>query len=500
MNRRLLTGVAAVLVSATNAWGAVTHLYTFNDGTANDSVGGAHGTLVGGATISGGEAILGGGPINTPDTSANNMGPHVSFDAATIAINTYTAASIEVWLKSDTSNAIPTGQFTMAAALGRHTTNTGGNEAPWSGHQYIMMQPTRGGGPAAMRAAITNDRFENETGVNGVAQIADNLLHHWVVTINSTTISSYLDGVLQGSTALGSNSLSQLSNEVVYLGRSLYNDPFFKGSIDQFAIYNTALTQTEVTTNFNTGPVGTGSPGVATLTIDRDTGAMTLSKQGAPHEVFRYEINSASGALNPAQWRTIADNADSDSGSSFDDNDVWNVLTATNFTWSEEEPIDGGGDNGGLLGAGGTTSLPLSTAGGWLKSYREDVTMTLGILVNGIEATTPVNVVYTGNGGEPFMRSDFNFDNEIDEVDYQILLSNHLTTLTDPNAASTYLKGDVNGDLRNDVLDFRLFKEDFIAVNGLAAFNALVGAVPEPGSVALAVLAAAAVVGLRRRR
>ncbi|MCA9234640.1 MAG: PEP-CTERM sorting domain-containing protein [Planctomycetales bacterium] len=503
MTRRLLIGAATAMAMAANSWAGLTHLYTFNDGTANDSVGAANGTLFGGATVSGGELVLPGGLTNVTVSSADNVGPYASLDAGAIAVNTYSALTLELWLKSAPANTSPDALFTMAAVLGRHTTYTAdpvvGNEAPWSGHQYIMLQPTRNNNPAAMRVAITNDRLEAETGVNGSANLADDQLHQMVATVDATNITFYLDGILQGTAPLGTNSLAQLSNEVAYLGRSVYSDPFFAGTIDEFAIYDNALTASEVTARYNTGPDGTGSPGVVTLTIDRDTGSMTLSKMGAPYDMFRYTINSASGTLDPAQWQTIADNADSDNGGSFDNDDVWTIQSSTSFSLSEEELVDGGGDNGGLLGTGGTESLVLSTAGGWVKSYKEDVTMSLGILVNGSEVTTPVSVVYTGNGDQPFARSDFNFDGSINGTDYEILRANQFVTLTETTAVASYAKGDVNGDLRNDVNDFRLFKADYIAANGPGSFAALVG-VPEPSTILLALGGLAGIAALRRQR
>jgi Concanavalin A-like lectin/glucanases superfamily len=496
---RLLLGATLATLLASQASATLRHLYTFNDGTANDSAGTAHGTLVGGATISGGEAILAGGPINTPDTSANNMGPHVDLNGPAIGVNTYPELSLELWLKSSPANITPAVNFTMAAVVGRHTLNTGGNEQVWSGHDYLMMQPTRGGGPAAMRVAMTNDRFEAEVGVNGGAQLADGLLHQMVATVNATTLSFYLDGLLVGATPLGDKSIAQLSNDVAYLGRAVYNDPFFAGSIDEFRIYDNALNATEVQNRFNTGPDGTGSPAVPLLTIDRATGAITLTKQGAPYDMYKYTINSPSGGLDPTKWQSITDNRDADSGSSFDSQDTWAILSATNNSLSEEDPVDGGSDDGGQLGAGGTTTLPLLTNGGWIRSYREDVTMTLEILVNGTPTVTPVNISFTGNGDEPFMRSDFNFDNSLTAADYNVLLSNFLKPLTETVAALSYAKGDVNGDLRNDVNDFRLFKADYIAANGEAAFDALMATIPEPSSALLMAGGIILLSGWRRR-
>ena len=127
------------------------------------------------------------------------------------------------------------------------------------------------------------------------------------------------------------------------------------------------------------------------------------------------------------------------------------------------------------------------------------VAIDLGILVNGSEVTTPVSVVYTGNGDQPFARSDFNFDGSINGTDYEILRANQFVTLTETTAVASYAKGDVNGDLRNDVNDFRLFKADYIAANGPGSFAALVG-VPEPSTILLALGGLAGIAALRRQR
>ena len=42
-----------------------------------------------------------------------------------------------------------------------------------------------------------------------------------------------------------------------YLGKSQYNDPYFNGSINEFRIYNTALSAAQIATSFANGPDGT---------------------------------------------------------------------------------------------------------------------------------------------------------------------------------------------------------------------------------------------------
>jgi len=232
-----LAMASVITLAASLADAALVHRYSF-EADASDSVGTAHGALQNGATIVDGQAVLTGGT------------QHVELPGPTIAINTYSAATLELWLTSSSVNT----NYTMAAALGR-TYDAGLGEPDWAGYQYIMVQPTRGAGPAATRAAITAQRFEAESGVNGPGQINDNLPHHLAVTVDAVNLSYYIDGGLIGSTPIGANTLASLSNNLAYLGRSLYQfDPNFVGSIDEFRIYAEARTSEQILADFRGGP------------------------------------------------------------------------------------------------------------------------------------------------------------------------------------------------------------------------------------------------------
>jgi PEP-CTERM motif len=87
----------------------------------------------------------------------------------------------------------------------------------------------------------------------------------------------------------------------------------------------------------------------------------------------------------------------------------------------------------------------------------------------------------------------------VNEADWTLFLPNSFTTFPSETTVGGYLKGDFDGDKDNDYADFLLFKTDFIAANGAAAFTQLIGAVPEPSSLALAALAVT-MVGVRFRR
>lgn len=181
--RTFCLSLAAAAASSNSASAALKHLYTFNDGAVTDSVGGANGTLEAGAVIVAGQLTLSG------------SGQFANLPAATIGVNAYTKTTLELWV-----NAAPASnnQFTMAAAFGRHG-DAGAGEDANLGYDYIMVQPTRGGGELFSRVAITDGTYSEETGVNG-AILAGAGQRHLAVTIDSsagvdnTTLSYYING------------------------------------------------------------------------------------------------------------------------------------------------------------------------------------------------------------------------------------------------------------------------------------------------------------------
>ncbi len=101
----------------------------------------------------------------------------------------------------------------------------------------------------------------------------------------------------------------------------------------------------------------------------------------------------------------------------------------------------------------------------------------------------------------PYVRADLNEDGQVDFLDWNIFSANHLVDLGGLSAVEQGLAGDLDGDGDNDFLDFRLFKQDYIQTHGASAFAALVaGAVPEPSTCSLIVVAAAALLATRVRR
>ena len=157
-----------------------------------------------------------------------------------------------------------------------------------------------------------------------------------------------------------------------------------------------------------------------------------------------------------------------------------------------ERVIDGHGRHAGKQSNG-----DLKHRDGWIQSPYEDLVFSL-TLSNG--AVVPGAVVYEGNEGNAFARSDLNFDGDVDADDWPIFRDNNLTNLAGLSGAEQYGRGDLNGNGVNDFYDFRVFKTDFDGANGAGAFTAAFGEVPEPAALALAFGGALSISLVRRRR
>ena len=510
-----LSAVGALLPVLT-ADADLRHRYTFSQaapagGTFQDEIGNADGTLFGNATISGGALILPGG-------GAGLNGDHAKLLASGpdgINIGTYTNASIALWATLTDANP---DDWERYFDIGYQ--NDAGNSA---GNSIFLTSDA--GGSTGLRFGISNAPPDAGNGAGYEQQLNTMTVpspfpsrHHVVVTFDGANDVGrmYLNGAVVATNTVMTHMLELLDfpgvpgpdrTDFALLGAGLYNaDQNFEGTITQFEIYDRALTSSEVANLYVVGPnpcgdCGCGAPCVdaARLTINRDDGSMTLSRFGSPLDVASYLITSVNGALNPAAWQTIAENFDATSGGEFDSDDEWSVLSpaGSKFDFSEAAPD---GESGTFSAA---FEVPLGAPGAWRKSIYEDV---LGQLALADETIVPLLIRYTGNNDVPFQRSDLNFDGSITDDDWAIYLLTAPTVFTGMSPTESYAFGDLNGDLKSDFADFRLFKADYLEANsgaGAAMFDAFelsTFGVPEPASLLLLLIAACLSCSRRPRR
>lgn len=224
----------------------LTHSWTFDDGTANDYVGGANGTLMGGAEIDFGALVT------TLGDSWMEMPANI------ISLNTYSEITIESWF-------VPYSE----ANTGYHMLVFFGNTINQVGVDYYFFTPARGDdiSRAAISCGVETNPWTGESGANG-PELDDGVLHHMVSTLSDQEITLYVDGQLTGSAPIDTNnSISKISATYAYLAKSGYDgDPVWLGEILEFNIYNRVLSAEEVLFLYNRGGTGaedeeTGIPG-----------------------------------------------------------------------------------------------------------------------------------------------------------------------------------------------------------------------------------------------
>ncbi len=217
---------------------ALQHRYSFTS-NANDSVGTAHGTLQGAATISGGKVSLDG-----------TSGTYVNLPGGLIA--GYRAVTFEFWASFGVNANWPR-LFDQGSTNGNY------------GQYDLYFCPHSGNGD--YRLTIMDPQpTERVVSLTGNLDNQANLHVACVLDPATGFMGFYTNGILAVSrTDLAS--LGSVATNLFFLGRSLYaSDPWLNGSIDEFRIYNAALNARQVWQSYTNGPDATPVPAVHVVT------------------------------------------------------------------------------------------------------------------------------------------------------------------------------------------------------------------------------------------
>ena len=101
---------------------------------------------------------------------------------------------------------------------------------------------------------------------------------------------------------------------------------------------------------------------------------------------------------------------------------------------------------------------------------------------------------------EGLIFGDLNADRQLDLDDFAIYIFYLYTNLTGLTTDEAYARGDLNGDFKNNALDFFLFRGAFNEKFGAGVFEAAWAGVPEPTAAGLMTIAGILLFARRRTK
>jgi hypothetical protein len=234
----------------TTACGAcIVHRYSFSGTTttATDSVGTAHGTIVGG-TQSGGVVTLAGGTADQ----------YVSLPTSVLA--GLTDVTLEFWVSWTGGTATWQRVFDFGsndgAAGEQGSTNTSSSYFFFTprGQATTASASCMGTTAGLPRVTYTLAGPASETCVIGAGAFPAGLTQV-AVTVQNTTLSLYLNGAAFGTPAALPGTLTDVTRTNNWLGRSQFSsDTEFAGTISEFRVYSVARSASQIAASSTAGP------------------------------------------------------------------------------------------------------------------------------------------------------------------------------------------------------------------------------------------------------
>ncbi len=204
----------------------------------------------------------------------------------------------------DLPNGIVSGlhDFTISAWV-NPSANT-----PWSRlfdfgtgtNDYMFLTLSAGGGP--LRFAITTSGNGAEQQLNAPGTLPLNTWSHVAVTLSGSTGTLYVNGqpvATNSNMTLNPAALGTTNNN--WIGRSQFSaDPFLAATVDDFQIYDHALSAADIAT-LASGQPGAGN--VASYKFDEDSGETALDSSGNGHNATIISPGNVSTPL----WQPVPD-------------------------------------------------------------------------------------------------------------------------------------------------------------------------------------------------
>ncbi|MEJ2649809.1 MAG: LamG domain-containing protein [Sedimentisphaerales bacterium] len=135
--------------------------------------------------------------------------------------------TIATWVKLDTRR-----QWARIFDVGTDTTT----------NMFLTEEASTGN----IRFAVTIGGSGAEEQINGSSPVATGSWQHVAVTLSQTEGKLYVNGSLMGSNTIHISPYLLGHTNHNYIGKSQYNDPYLDGQIDDFRIYNYALSSDDI--------------------------------------------------------------------------------------------------------------------------------------------------------------------------------------------------------------------------------------------------------------
>jgi len=178
----------------------------------------------------------------TLNGSSSTNGAYVNVPASLNALGATTAITIACWINVTTDRA-------WGRVFDFNNTST-------TGYMFLTTYQSQKT-PNSVRFAISAAGNSTEEQIGSTGRLSTGAWHHVAVVLDAGatyTGTLYVDGVVAGTNAamtLRPSSLGNTANN--WIGRSAYTtDPYFAGLLDDFRVYNRALSASEITTLFAT--------------------------------------------------------------------------------------------------------------------------------------------------------------------------------------------------------------------------------------------------------
>ena len=205
---------------------------------------------------------------------------------------------------------LPTGivsglsDFTVAAWVNPASNDTWARVFDFGTGMTVNMFMTINGGGAGLRFAITTGGGGAEQQLTGGGQLPLNTWSHVAVTLSGTTGTLYLNGApvaTNPNMTLHPSSLGNTNQN--WIGRSQYPDPFLNATVDDFNIYDLALSPAAIAALAGRQP---GAGGVADYKFDETGGAAAIDSSGRGRNATIISVGTAATASTPL-WQPLPD-------------------------------------------------------------------------------------------------------------------------------------------------------------------------------------------------